>query len=307
MYSIPRVNGPAQSVVVDQGPGEFENLSHIYWTDGAIVALDNTHRTLTRFDETGQLIDVPVSPATQTSSLASVGPVAPLSDGYFLGAAVDHVVRDPIIRVRTRLFRIGGVGGDSILDGFSESERVSYGDSPIWIAVPMRPISHYAVHPYGESVVVAHQSIPDRDSQGTFRVRKLDGAGGLLFSRTYNYRPHPVAAGLLDDFLEQMELHRSGLTPREVKRYIEPHMPGFELPITGVAVATDGSIWLRREDYDRQQVRWSVLSERGDPVAQLLLPAGLRVRHITEDALFAVDEDEWGVNYLVKYAIEPGS
>jgi hypothetical protein len=43
-----------------RGPGEFENLSHVYWSEGFIVATDGRSHQVSRFTEEGELIDARV-------------------------------------------------------------------------------------------------------------------------------------------------------------------------------------------------------------------------------------------------------
>src|SRR5690606_28094149 len=102
--------------------------------------------------------------------------------------------------------RMDGVGEDSLLDRQVVTERVIHGTT--WLPIPMAPVWRYAVHPYGESIVVVHQSIPEEDGAGEFRVRRLDGAGRLLFSRAYNYPARELPADYLDSVLEHI---REGL------------------------------------------------------------------------------------------------
>ena len=79
----------------------------------------------------------------------------------------------------------------------------------------------------------------------------------------------------------------------------------YELPISGVLLAADGSIWLRREDLALQQdsITWWVLNPYGDLVGELRLPRRIRIRYVAGDTLWAIDSDELEVDYLVRYRV----
>ena len=57
------------------------------------------------------------------------------------------------------------------------------------------------------------------------------------------------------------------------------------------------------EPEDTDSAWWWVLNERGDLVARLHLPQGIRIRHVDAETVWGVEKDELGVNYLVKYRI----
>ncbi len=68
----------------------------------------------------------------------------------------------------------------------------------------------------------------------------------------------------------------------------------------------DGSIWLRRYTPLDEGVEWWVLNADGMPLGRALTPTGLRVLHITGDAVWGVESDEFDVNYIVRYDIVRG-
>ena len=82
--------------------------------------------------------------------------------------------------------------------------------------------------------------------------------------------------------------------------------PEFRLPIEYPWFAQDGSIWLRRADAGGPTARWILIDPQGHPRGELELPSDLRIVWNRGDTFWAVDPDEYDVQWLVRYTIQPG-
>lgn len=289
-----------------EGPGEFRSVSALFWNGGRLIASDAPMTRVTRFTETGELVDSRViAQQTITGALVSTGNVAPLSGGAYLVETVERVETAETQLNEGRLVRIDSAGNEVVLDQLRNVGlwgRISGG---ALMPVPLIPRSLYRVHPYASSIVVVHQFTPQSDRAGQFRVRRLSADGSVVFSRVYTYSPKRLPSSYLTEFLEgyRLPLTRTGSSIEEAKRMLDRRLPDFERPISEVRVGTDGSIWLRRESVDADTVAWWVLDERGDLVGTLRIPARLRIRHIDRDSVWGIEYDSLDVNYIVKYAI----
>lgn len=198
-----------------------------------------------------------------------------------------------------------GSGNDSMLDQFSEVGRYFPTAGGVWLPIPEVPGSLYAADPRGSGLVVVHQYAPQSEDSGIFRVRKIGADGRLVFSRTYRYTPSPITEEYMEEFFEvrREAVQRVGLSMREVQRIVNRYVPDFLTPISEVRAGVDGSIWLKRQTEDPDDVWWWVLNRRGDLVARVHPPQGLRIRYVDAETVWGIELDSLGVNYLVKYRI----
>jgi hypothetical protein len=291
-----------------EGPGEFQNLKNIFWSDGTLFAVDGggTHR-VTRFTEEGDVVDsrtIESGPLIGTPGGALV--VAPLGSRHFLGEATRQVQAGQLVRGESRLLRMDGAGDDSILDELTHpSTFIRMLNGAAMIPIPMLPGGRYGVHPNGSAIAIVHQQSPSDDETGVFRVRKVGSDASVTFARNYAYSPRPLPRGYLDAFIDSRRpgLQRLGGSAREAERLIADHAPRFEPPVSDVRLGVEGSIWLRREAEGVDTVLWWVLDERGDLVAQLRLSRRLQIKYIDRDTVWGIEFDDLDVNYVVKYKI----
>jgi hypothetical protein len=290
---------------VGDGPGEFRNLADIYWSEGHIVAFDAGSSRVSWFTEDGGLVESRrIEPDPHSGAGMHASPWAPLGDGAFVGMVQQNLPDGKLMQLHVRLLRMDERGNDSILDQFPDVGRHFRTADGIWIPIPMVPGAHYAADPWGSTVVVVHQYAPQSEDSGTFRVRRIGADGKLVFSRTYGYTPSPISEEYMEEFFETRRegAQRFGLSTSEMERIVNRYVPDFFTPIREVRAGVDGSIWLRRQTEDTDEAWW-VLNRRGDLVAQLHPPQGLRIRYVDAETVWGIELDSLGVNYLVKYGI----
>jgi hypothetical protein len=190
------------------------------------------------------------------------------------------------------------VGGERYLPFFPSDSpaRVRVHDGRIWVDRPL----------------------VESGSTGVVVVTRVRFDGDTLYSRAFAYEP--VAYN--DDFLDRiaagaslrlvnqeatgyLPLQEAGPDSIEVRTGIRAAMdvPRFQPAIQGYWVANDGSLWLRREDMGGDAVWWVVLDPDGQPVGRVELPGDVWLEWSREGVLWAVDPDDYGVPWLVRYRI----
>ncbi|MGH7462438.1 MAG: hypothetical protein ACREMA_15615, partial [Longimicrobiales bacterium] len=87
--------------------------------------------------------------------------------------------------------------------------------------------------------------------------------------------------------------------PRAIRDalYRPRHLP----TASGLVIATDGSILIRREDRGRETVNWTVLSPTGKYVADQTAPAATRFMAAGGPYFYGVERDEDGVITIARY------
>lgn len=93
------------------------------------------------------------------------------------------------------------------------------------------------------------------------------------------------------------------LPAREIEAGVREalNIPDFERPVTRIAPATDGSLWIGREMSDRRFR--DVLDADGELFARAAAPGGGEIRLVDGDYAWAVEHDVLEVPYVVRYRI----
>ena len=86
----------------------------------------------------------------------------------------------------------------------------------------------------------------------------------------------------------------------------EMEYPPFRLPIQGVQVGRDESLWLMRDSGETPNAHWIVLDPEGLPRGEVELPKTVRPLWMAGDTLWAAVTDELEIPWLVRYRIRPG-
>lgn len=289
-----------------EGPGEFQNLKEVFWTDGSITATDPRNYRVTAFTEEGEVVEarwVESAPVTDAGSPAR--PIAPMGSGIYIGQALDEVRHGPLLRGQRSLVRIDVDGRDSILD----RSYMADGWIPVargMLGIPLPAETVLGVHPHGSHVVLVRVPDPSGGDTDSFRIRKVARDASVVFDRSYSYaakrRPDDYARRFVDETRDG--IRALGLGAGEAERLVSRHTSPFLPPVREVQVGADGTIWLQREEESGGQVWWHVLDAQGEPQANLRLPSALRVRHVDGETLWGFETDDLGVYYLVRYRID---
>lgn len=160
------------------------------------------------------------------------------------------------------------------------------------------------------------------EGEAAFSLTRIGLAGDTVLSVRVPYTPAPLAAeridsavvAMTDDMYEFMSARQPGLARAALEARIRDatYKPAYVPPVRETMLAADGNIWVRRFDpveLDAGQVfsEWWILDSLGSPLGRALTPADLRVRHIGADFVWGTEQDEFDVDYIVRYRIVKGS
>jgi hypothetical protein len=77
----------------------------------------------------------------------------------------------------------------------------------------------------------------------------------------------------------------------------------YETPIETIVTGRDGTIWLQRGSFAKQQAEWIAFDSALDPVGTVTLPTTVRVLYVSRTAVWASATDEDDIPYVVRYRV----
>ena len=310
-----------------EGPGEFTRPRSLGFFGDSLWVMDQGLYRVTYFDPDGEVLGS-VSPSFQMGRPDSEEPWAspprpsrPLRDGTFLavspawsqGIALGELTSVPYVRMSAdgevlstiwrRPYRSTDVLALLREDGGTFGSQ-PFGDQPL-----------SAVAPEGALVVVDRRAHAG-EGAGTFSVSRIAMSGDTVFRREFRYEPVALSGARADSVTRARAEGLHGFMSRRQPdlslarleadvgdaMYVPEHLP----PLAALEVASDGTIWLERfepaEDGSRE---WWILHPDGEPAGRAFLPEGLEIHRITGEGVLGVESDEMGVDYIVRYRVEP--
>jgi hypothetical protein len=187
--------------------------------------------------------------------------------------------------------------------------------------VPSPPTAMPDWLPLADGYIVVETPLAATAERGAVRLTRLDVAGDTVYDRELRYTPLRYTDADLDSIAARAARGSAGgmvpvvvgggggrpppANPDAVARALRGAMsfPDFQLPILRSWLAQDESVWLRRPEGDNPLARWVLLDPEGSPRGQLELPADLRILWSRGDTFWAVDLDEYDVQWVVRYRI----
>ncbi len=295
------------------GPGEYRGLMRLAWLGDTLVAIEAFPFRVTLLTADGATLSTrTVRSPSQGRLLVPGGAIGVLRDGSLLMAPMystqnaHSVTALPIYRVRADGRAFGTLGHVATGNGLVS---VSSGAVSLAMDHPLPSDDLPAVAPDGSGVVIVERGPTTEPDGAPYRVIRLGPTGDTLFARRYDYVPLPVSRAAADSLRRKMGatlagIPRTGSLSDAIADALD--LPAHQPPVTALVVATDGSIWLRREALGRDPVPWTVLAADGDPLATIDLPAGLVLHHISERTALGVVRGEDDVPLVVRYRIDRG-
>jgi len=283
-----------------EGPGEFRNVGSVTLVEDGFWAWDRGNTRLTRFTWQGEVVeDERLQTANQTRPglggyMFGIGTLRRAEEGRALsipGIAMSAADQQPEYPVRW--LHPGGELGDTValigspfhrsaLEGWYEAVRVG---------------TRVALLRDASGVAWADRD-PEETEELGFGVGRVDASGDTLFYRRYPYTPIRTN---VDSIRRSV---KAGFSDRSRERYGDNiHVPESLPAVSEFTAASDGHLWLAREE-DQDPTTWWVLdATTGDLLASLALPEGERVRDARGDLLVTSRTDEFDVPYLRLYRI----
>jgi hypothetical protein len=296
------------------GPGEFIRPEHLGWHGEDLWVSDPGGGRTTLLDREGRYVD-------SRQVRQSLGPAVSIAGGQLLanGTLVSRPMVAAILISEGRLDEIPlihvGADGEALdtLAGLPTANTVITIRTPRGTAIqgpqPINPRAQYAVAPDGSEVVVVTEP-QDANEEQRLSIRWFDPDGRQVRTAELPYDPLPLPEAVADSIVHGWaeSLAEGGTFPStaEARRAVAGamYLPDMQPPITGVTVAADGSLWLRREAFHPGgAVRFTIVAQNGAPVAEATGPATLRLMHSDASHAWGVIEDEMDVNYVVRYRV----
>lgn len=300
------------------GPGEFERPSSLGWRGDTLWVADPPQTRISLFAPSGGFVRA-IS-FSRAAPLTDGRPHIPgflLADGSVLGfwqaplflVAGSRPLNIPMVRFTAR--------GEPIAllarrEDRNEFGVMTQGTSRTYFPQPFTDSPLTAVAPDGSALVIVRRNAAPHGDSAVFSVQRIHYSGRVSLSRNYQYRPLRLsrdavaravdeqAGGLAETRIRTPE---AAVVRRELRENL--YRPRFLPPVTRLVLGRDGTIWLRREELNRDMAWWHVLDARGRIIARAWVPARLSVRYADRTGIWGVEYDELDVPALVKYRIVP--
>lgn len=328
------------------GPGEFEGPPRFGVVGDTVWAFEWGSDRITLFDRDGALLSAARVARVMVPLPDSYGQVLPWSmrpDGKFMGymGRVGSHRGDPPTGVKATdripvpfvLFDATGAVTDTIgwagrppprmwrppSEDDSESEFVEIGGRQMFVPHPPTTLPWW--EPLLDGYVLVEAPLAKDAQDGVFTVTRFGLAGDTVYTRAVHYQPVPYSAADLDTIAARAARGvAGGMVPYSPTPHAPPDnwkaiasnlrsamdFPDLKLPIQSVWTAQDESVWLLLQDGDAASDHWLLLDAHGNPRGQLELPEGDRVMWSRGNAFWAVEHDEYGVPWVVRFTIQAG-
>ena len=310
-----------------EGPGEFLRPSDMGFFGDSLWVWDAGGFHVSYFDPEGKFLGR-VSPEVDLGGPegAPPRPSRPFRDGTFLG-----IGRMPTYEIAT---------GELTETAFAHLDAEGEALRTIW-RYPHEPRDLFALlregggtygfQAFGDGVdytvlddglLIVGRRAWTGEGEAVFTVTRIGLAGDTAFSVRVPYTPAPLAAERIDSAVvavtgglyEIMSRRQPGLARAALEERIRDatYKPAYVPPVGEIRLDEAGHIWVRRFDPVENDTgeafgEWWVLDPNGTPMARTLIPVGLQVGHIGDDFLWGTEQDEFDVDYIVRYRLVKGS
>ena len=311
----------AQGTVLDTLGGTFDSVSFraptaMGWADSTLWVYDAEARQFSLFNDHGARVGTVTMPA-----LAGA-------------AAGDSVVLETLLPDKSVLTRVWPAGSDTTSADTITARLVRLqaapappetllvlrernpwlhlptgpGRAPLRLAQPFVERAHIAFSPLDGMTVIV-RSIKDANGRPMLQLTKINMPGDTAFSKTLSYEPVRLSStrfrqevARIDAVLRQ-QVQVDSIDPRERERTIAQalYRPRNLPTVTGLVIAMDGSILVRREETGAQEVNWTVLTRGADLVANQATLASTRLLTAGGAFLYGTDRDSTGVPAITRY------
>lgn len=297
------------------GPGELQRPASVGVLNEQVWVRDPVGRRLEVFRMDGTSARSYRWQLTPDSLGAAAYPMAPLVDGSILagpgtlrlGAGSRGLVQH---RSYYRATESGVLLGEVYREVLSPTDFVE-GELPnggfIVGRHPLPESPLVDIYPDGSGFVVVERPTARTAAEAAFRIRVFAADGSLQTDRRVSYEPLS-AERWRDLYVREIErdmLDRTGTVDRGMLETFRdaPAERAFYPPVTRLVAGADGSIWIRREQAAASSVRWEVFARDGEPVGWLSAAVGLRVQRASMEEVWAVQEDDLDVPFVVRLRV----
>ncbi|MFC1662035.1 6-bladed beta-propeller [Gemmatimonadota bacterium] len=293
------------------GPGEFRNPGSVRVRNDTIFVTNAATAHLILLNISGEeLARFTVPPITLADGTRSVrGPSGMFPDGTFFAppqASRPYLMKE-LSEYPIPILKVGRTG--EVLDtlGFQRDftgKRIRLPEvmpEPYLLPTKRRPDILTFSAALGV-VAVAEPSPEGPDDH--YRITAIHHTGDTIFSRLYPFQPQRIRREMRTTLA--LRFGRLAEESRRLREAFEgayaawPHHP----PVSDISIDRDGRYWVGREAVPGEPILWEVLSAQGEPQFRVEAPEGVRrIRLASGDHVWAVERDDLGVAYIVRYRI----
>jgi hypothetical protein len=309
-----------------EGPGEFAQLRSFGWHADSLWVHDSGNTRISYFSPEGELrgsVTVGFDLGSPEQAQRGIYPARPnalfrdgslhsVTPGFSQAIAEGTLTRVAHVRAGAdgttldtlAIIAVGPATTLAILrDGGGTFTSQPFGDGSL---------TQPAVD--GSGLFVLDRAVATDAGEADFRVTRLDLGGDTVYSRTYPYPPLPLPSTVVDsavaasaERLHRFMGERTGTSLSQWRGWTRDAMyvPAFYPPIEETRAGRDGTIWLKRTLPGAEGAHWFVIAEDGEPLATAVLPEGLRLLAADRGQLWGVEQDEYDVDYIVRYQTVP--
>jgi hypothetical protein len=292
-----------------QAPGRFLRLYTVGFLADTLWAVDLTQRRISFFSPEGELLGTAPGIVRGVPAPFLPGPpFALFADGTGAAGTAIPQTAPPEALERVPQLRVDRAG--SVIDTAAwisyeaTARRADYEGRPLGVGSPLSDDRFAMFSPDGSRVVTIDRDVAESPGTSTFGVTVTDRSGDTVYAREYEYDPVPMRDAVIDNAVLPMLERVEQLFPSraDADRFLRESMflPDFFTPVTTALFSTNATLWLKREDLPREEQRWLVVDQAGEPVAEVRVPEDVRVVAVRGDNVWGVATDEYGTPYVVR-------
>lgn len=293
-----------------QGPGEFASIWSMGIAGDSLWLIDVNLRRMTLFTPAGALIStIPFDPVPDNLGrglLFLPYPDVLMREGDFLGlgrgsgSSLDggEITANPLLRMTPGGRTADTLGWVSVRNDaliFRSARSRSFRTQPFTDS----PLTAYAAA--SRRAYVIERWCATSDDAAVVKVTALDAKGDTAWVRALPYTPVRLNRAKVDSVLaafDRVEGARYG--PDEIRRAL--YAPVFRTPVTSVVADDRGALWIRWDEGTRPG-SYTVLGGDGRVTATANVPAGIRLRWVSDSTAWGEELDENDVPTLVRFRI----
>lgn len=286
-----------------EGPGEFRHLGPVYWAADTLVVGDGRLARTTYFLADGTVARTEAfrfwnpnfDAGRPDSTFFAFGPQAIDDEGAMVGVAYLRL-RESAELVVLRVPRDGTPRVVAAPPQY-EDERWSVTISGLTNRVPFafQPQAEIASDGSGFLFMTADQSTLDPN----YNLTLVRPTNDTVFARSYAYPGEAIPDSAMERGIADMVPENN--LARRFRALGRERAPVVYGP-ADVTLGLDGTIWVELRPTDRG-TPVHVLSEAGDPIGSLLLPAQSRIRQASLTHLWVTESDPVGLASVVRYRV----
>jgi hypothetical protein len=178
---------------------------------------------------------------------------------------------------------------------------LQHGRTLLTLAQPFSDAPLAVLGPEAARVFIVDRPVAASANNAAFGVTAMRPSGDTLWTRRYRYLPTSLDAASRDEALSRVISVNDTPIPRDKVR-AAMFIPANRTPVSEGVVATDGSLWLRRED-GPGDASYTVIGANGDLRATVTVKRNLRIKAVNETHAWAVETGEDDIQSVVRLRI----